>query len=195
MSDFYEDWNETKSTIVGLYPKWNLTVEQAKAFREEFQSMKQDVLREAVKRLWLEDKFSNTSLNPGKLKAMYHKVRSENERAAAGPSDASETEYPWEEAEIAESHEALLRRLLLAPVTSVRSAAATIRSGIGRWGWIRPKKSGGDNPIEWSAMMRSAVMYEMENPSKEAGDATTQRDTGTEQRSPKSLDYAEGSTS
>jgi len=174
--DDTDNWAQTKDVIIGLYPKWNLTVEQAKAFREEFQPLWQPALREAVRRLWLEDKFGSGTLSPGRLKAMYGRVRAENEAVQRGPDPDPEREPDREE--IRQSHEHLLRRVLLAPISAVTAAAQRIREGAGRWGWIRPQKSDGDNPTKWSAMMRSAVMYEMENPSTEAADATDSSEPG-----------------
>ncbi len=165
-----DGWADTKEVIVGLYPKWNLTSEQASAFRDEFQPLYQEALREAVRRLWLEDKFGSGTLNPGRLKAMYGRVRSEREAAhrSADPDPGDTLDYE----DIRRSHENMLRRVLMSPVAAVNSAADIIRKGIGRWGWIRPKRNEGNDPTKWSDMMRSAVMYEIENPSTEAGDAT-----------------------
>lgn len=160
-------WNQTKEVIIGLYPKWNLTVEQATAFREAFQPLWQPALREAVRRLWLEDKFGSGTLNPGRLKAMYGRVRAESEAVQHAAAPSPDTEANPEE--IRQSHENLLRRVLMAPVAAVAAASDLIRGGVGRWGWIRPQKSGGNDPTEWSAMMRSAVMYEIENPSAMEG--------------------------
>lgn len=175
-----EEWAKTRETIIGLYPKWNLTGDQATVFREQFQKMHQPTLREAVKQLWLEDKFSNTSLNPGKLRAMYGRVRAENEAAAQRRKPESSEEYDWDE--INNSRQNALRQVLMAPIAAVSAAADTVRRGIGRWAMLRPQQSSGNDPTQWSAMMRAAVLYEMDNPSKEAGDDADKGSVG--QRKP-----------
>ena len=77
-----DEWSKTKDVIAGLYPKWSLTTEQASVFRDEFMPLRQDVLRDAVKRLRIEDKYGAGSLNNGKLKAMYSRVMQEKDSVA-----------------------------------------------------------------------------------------------------------------
>lgn len=193
----HDEWSQTKDVIVGLYPKWSLTTQQASVFRDEFMPLRQDVLREAVKRLWVEDKFGAGSLNNGKLKAMYTRVRQEKEAAFNERDDEHEDEVDWKD--VKEDHEAILRRVLLSDVNSVMAAADRIRNGFGRWGYMRPQMCEGSNPSNWSAMMQSAVLYEMENPS--VPDGVVKDDTlpsevfDKERREPEAggLDFLDGS--
>lgn len=185
--DDTDAWAQTKDVIIGLYPKWNLTIEQAKAFREEFQPLWQPALREAIRRLWLEDKFGKGTLSPGRLKAMYGRVRAQSEAAHRASAHTPDDEVDYGDIKL--SHENLLRRVLMAPISAVTAAAQRIREGVGRWGWIKPQKNEGDNPTKWSAMMRSAVMYEMENPSTEAEDATDSSEPGRDQPDPEGVGH------
>ncbi len=159
----YDEWSKTKDVIAGLYPKWSLTTEQASVFRDEFMPLRQDVLRDAVKRLWIEDKFGAGSLNNGKLKAMYSRVMQEKDSATDENRAYVEDEVSYEEIE--RDHEAIHRSVLLSDVEDVIAAAERIRKGYGRWGYISFNKCEGSNPSGWSAMMQSAVLYEIENPS------------------------------
>ncbi len=159
-----EEWTKTTECIAGLYPKWSLTDEQARVFRDQFHPLEQGSLREAVKRLWIEDKFGGSSPNPGKLKTMYDRVRAEQHAVAESHRQQKQIEddYDWES--IRRSHENILRKVLLAGVAACSAAANVIRSGVGRWGLIRPARCEGDDPNKWSTMMQAAVLYEIENP-------------------------------
>ena len=163
-----DEWTLTTECIAGLYPKWSLTDEQARAFRERFQALHQDSLREAVKRLWIEDKFGGSSPNPGKLGAMYGRVRDEGEAVARAGASREQVGANVDWDDVRRNHENILRKVLMAGVSVCSLAANMIRSGAGRWGWIRPQRCEGDDPNRWSTMMQAAVLYEIENPTESA---------------------------
>lgn len=166
---FYSDkWDETKELIVGLYPKWTPTEEQAKIFRDRFAPLDQSALQEAIKRMWLEDKFSSGQLSPGKLKARYRIVKDEIAASFNGTQHQDDVQDERaERQEIDMQNEDCLRRLLLLPFDQVKSAAAKVLAGLGRWKMFSKISVGSDNPADWSFMGKCAVLYEVENPTEE----------------------------
>jgi hypothetical protein len=179
---FYnEKWGETKELIIGLYPKWKPTEDQARLFREKFSPLDQAAVQEAVKRMWLEDKFGSGQLSPGKLKAKYGIIK--DEMAAVFDSKSREDSYgqdrDLEDADIQEQEDACLTRLLMLPFDQVKKAAAKILAGLGRWSMFARIRVDSDNPSDWSFMGKCAVLYEIDNPSEEDGkDAESERHGG-----------------
>ena len=165
-----EKWSETKELIIGLYPKWNPTVEQAGLFRDKFSPLDQSAVQEAVKRMWLEDKFGSGQLSPGKLMVMYGKIKDEmaavhQSHVEMGAEVSLEQERAMRECE----EEASLRKILMLPIDVVRLAASKICRGLGRWSMFSKIRVDSENPNEWSFMGKCAVLYEIENPTDEGG--------------------------
>ena len=166
---FYSDkWDDTKEVIVGLYPKWTPTGEQAKIFRDRFAPLDQSALQEAVKRMWLEDKFGSGQLSPGKLRARYRIIKDEIAASFNGSQQQEDVyDEQAERQEIDQQNSACLRKLLLLPFDQVKAAAAKVLSGLGRWTMFSKISVGSDNPSDWSFMGRCAVLYEIENPTED----------------------------
>mgnify|MGYP003647952550 CR=1 FL=1 len=176
---FYsEKWAETKELVIGLYPKWKPTEDQAKLFREKFSPLDQAAVQEAIKRMWLEDKFGSGQLSPGKLMSKYRIIK--DEMAAVYDSKSRDNAYgqdgDLEDGDRQAQEDACLRRLLMLPFDQVRKAAARILTGLGRWSMFSKIRVDSDNPSDWSFMGKCAVLYEIDNPSKEDGrDAEPER--------------------